>query len=572
MVGPNLVGMGVSQSLVGRTIIGDGTTTAATGYLRGVVTGISSAGTFKHIEVKVTDKVTDDGDGTFTSTSVEYAEGSINSFVSTKDLQFINTNGIQTDVGSISGIQTAAALAYVKDWYNDQTLGLTNSTVYWKSIAERPATSEFASKRSSKNDEIHYVVVDDDGSVTGTAGNIVEKHLNLSKAKDGVISPSQNIYYRDYIANISQYIFAGAQPIDGLTAETGVTQTADGIGYTRTGKGNWTTNAQGVTYAGVGATHYSLTGGLDYNGNVNDFEVPLSGIIGGYDVFKNVAEYDINFLIMGPSAATKDETSAKARKLIAIAEERKDCIACISPHRSEVVGITDSDTQTTNIINFFDPLPSSSYAVFDSGYKYMYDRFKNEFKYVPLNADIAGLMARTSIDQFSWFSPAGAARGSINGAIKLAYNPSKAQRDAIYPKRINPVIASPGAGIILFGDKTGLGYASAFDRINVRRLFLTIESTIERAARDQLFEFNDIITRSSFLNVVDPYLRDVKAKRGVTDYVVICDETNNTPDIIDSNQFRADIFVKPNRSINFIGLSFVATRSGVSFEEVVGNV
>jgi len=572
VVGPNLVGMGVSQSLVGRTIIGDGTTTAATGYLRGVVTGISSAGAVKHIEVKVTDKVTDDEDGTFTSTSVEYAEGSINSFVSTKDLQFINLNGIQTDVGSISGIQTAAALAYVKDWYNDQTLGLTNSTVYWKSIAERPATSEFASKRSSKNDEIHYVVVDDDGSVTGTAGNIVEKHLNLSKAKDGVISPSQNIYYRDYIANISQYIFAGAQPADGLTAETGVTQTADGIGYTRTGKGNWTTNAQGVTYAGVGATHYSLTGGLDYNGNVNDFEVPLSGIIGGYDVFKNVAEYDINFLIMGPSAATKDETSAKARKLIAIAEERKDCIACISPHRSEVVGITDSDTQTTNIINFFDPLPSSSYAVFDSGYKYMYDRFKNEFKYVPLNADIAGLMARTSIDQFSWFSPAGAARGSINGAIKLAYNPSKAQRDAIYPKRINPVIASPGAGIILFGDKTGLGYASAFDRINVRRLFLTIESTIERAARDQLFEFNDIITRSSFLNVVDPYLRDVKAKRGVTDYVVICDETNNTPDIIDSNQFRADIFVKPNRSINFIGLSFVATRTGVSFEEVVGNV
>jgi len=571
-VGPNLVGMGVSQSLVGRTIIGEGTTTEATGFLRGVVTGISSVGGVKHIEVKVTDKVTDNDDGTFTSTPVEYAEGSINSFVSTKDLRFINLNGAQTPVGNISGIQTSGDLAYVKDWYNEQTLGLTNSKVYWKSIAERPSTSEFASKRSSRNDEIHYVVVDDDGSITGTSGNIVEKHLNLSKAKDGVISPSQNIYYRDYIANVSQYIFAGAQPEDSKTAETGVTQTNGGLGYTRTGKGNWTTNAQGVTYAGVGATHYTLENGLDYNGKENNFEVSLSGIIGGYNTFKNVAEYDINFLIMGPSAASSDETSAKARKLIAIAEERKDCIACISPHRDDVVGITDSDTQTDNIIEFFDPLPSSSYAVFDSGYKYMYDRFKNEFKYVPLNADIAGLMARTSIDQFSWFSPAGAARGSINGAIKLAYNPSKAQRDAIYPKRINPVIASPGAGIILFGDKTGLGYASAFDRINVRRLFLTIESTIERAARDQLFEFNDIITRSSFLNVVDPYLRDVKAKRGITDYVVICDETNNTPDIIDSNQFRADIFVKPNRSINFIGLSFVATRTGVSFEEVVGNV
>ena len=572
-VGPNLVGMGVSQSLDGRKIAtSDGKVENATGFLRGVVTGVSSENAVKHIEVKVTDKVTANDDGTFTSTPVEYAEGSINSFVSTKDLRFINLNGAQTPVGDVSGIQTAGDLAYVKDWYNDQTLGLTNSTVYWKSIAERPATSEFASKRSSKNDEIHYVVVDDDGSITGTAGNIIEKHLNLSKAKDAVISPSQNIYYRDYIANVSQYIFAGAQPEDSLTAETGVKQTNSGLGYTRTDKGNWTTNAQGVTYAGVGATHYTLTGGLDYNGNENDFEVNLSGIIGGYNTFKNVAEYDINFLIMGPSAASSDETSAKARKLIAIAEERKDCIACISPHRDDVVGITDSDTQTDNIIKFFDPLPSSSYAVFDSGYKYMYDRFKNEFKYVPLNADIAGLMARTSIDQFSWFSPAGAARGSINGAIKLAYNPSKAQRDAIYPKRINPVIASPGAGIILFGDKTGLGYASAFDRINVRRLFLTIESTIERAARDQLFEFNDIITRSSFLNVVDPYLRDVKAKRGINDYVVICDETNNTPDIIDSNQFRADIFVKPNRSINFIGLSFIATRTGVSFEEVVGNV
>ena len=566
----DLVGIGVSQSLTGRKIAkSDGTVVDATGYLRGIITGIGGT---NNIEVKVTDIVTSGGGDDLISTPVDYAEGSINSFVSgSTQIRLIKANGDDADVSGINNTHTLAS-GDIVDWYDQQTLGLTNSTVYWKSIAERPSTSEFASKRSSRNDEIHYVVVDDDGSITGTSGNIIEKHLNLSKAKDGIISPSQNIYYRDYIANVSQYIFAGAQPEDSKTAATGLTQDGTGVGFNTSGEGNWTTNAQGVTYAGVGATHYSLENGVDYNGNKNDFEVPLSGIIGGYDVFKNVAEYDINFLIMGPSASTSDETSAKARKLIAIAEERKDCIACISPHRSDVVGLTDSDTQTENIIKFFDPLPSSSYAVFDSGYKYMFDRFKNEFKYVPLNADIAGLMARTSIDQFSWFSPAGAARGSINGAIKLAYNPSKAQRDAIYPKRINPVIASPGAGIILFGDKTGLGYASAFDRINVRRLFLTIESTIERAARDQLFEFNDIITRSSFLNVVDPYLRDVKAKRGITDYVVICDETNNTPDIIDSNQFRADIFVKPNRSINFIGLSFVATRTGVSFEEVVGNV
>ena len=251
---------------------------------------------------------------------------------------------------------------------------------------------------------------------------------------------------------------------------------------------------------------------------------------------------------------------------------RKDCVACVSPHKSGVVNITDSDAQTENIIDFFDPISSSSYAVFDSGYKYVYDRFNNKFRYIALNSDTAGLMARTSINQYSWFSPAGASRGSINNAIKLAYNPSQAQRDLIYPKRINPVVFSPGAGIVLFGDRTGLSYASAFDRINVRRLFLTIEATIERAAKAQLFEFNDVITRSNFVNIVEPYLRDVKSKRGITDFVVVCDETNNTPDIIDANQFKADIFVKPARSINFIGLTFVATRTGVSFEEVVGNV
>ena len=569
VVGPALVGLGVSQSLTGRKIVGDGTVTNASGYLRGVITGISSVGTNNHIEVKVTDIVTDATDGTFKSESVEYAEGSLNAFISGAIKVIATTGANATTV--ITAAQTIAD-GGVKDWYDEQTLGLTNSTVYWKSIAERPSTSEYASQRSAKNDEIHYVVVDDDGGVTGISGNIIEKHLNLSKAKDGIISPSQNIYYKDYISNGSEYIFAGAQPAASATEPTGLIQSGTTFGWTLSDEGNWSTNAQNQIYAAMGSKTYDLTGGKDYNGTVDTFDAELGDLIEAYDEFKTVAEYDINFLIMGPAAATDDETSAKARKLIAIAEERKDCIACISPPRGAIVGVSDSDTQTDNLVKFFDPLPSSSYAVFDSGYKYAFNRFTNEFRYIPMNPDIAGLMARTSIDQFSWFSPAGAARGAINGAIKLAYNPTKAQRDKIYPKRINPVIASPGAGIILFGDKTGLGYASAFDRINVRRLFLTIEQVIERVARDQLFEFNDIITRSSFLNVVDPYLRDVKAKRGITDYVVICDETNNTPDIIDSNQFRADIFVKPNRSINFIGLSFVATRTGVSFEEVVGNV
>ena len=394
----------------------------------------------------------------------------------------------------------------------------------------------------------------------------MEKFTFLSKSLDGKISPSESVYYKDYIANNSEYIFAGVASTGSATGFTGTTL------YTSSSVGNWGQNAQGVIFSGVGNITYNLSGGVDYSSS-NGMSATLSNIISSYDILTNPAEYQVNFLINGPSGgASIFESQAKANKLIAIAEQRKDCVAVISAHRSGVVNITNTETQTNNIINFFDPITSSSYAVFDSGYKYMFDRFNNTFRYISCNADVAGLMARTSINQYPWFSPAGASRGAINGAVKLAYNPSKAQRDILYPKRINPIIFSPGAGIILFGDKTALSYVSAFDRINVRRLFLTIESSIERAARAQLFEFNDVITRSNFINIVEPYLRDVKSKRGITDFLVICDETNNTPDIIDANQFRADIFVKPARSINFIGLTFVATRTGVSFEEVVGSV
>ena len=348
--------------------------------------------------------------------------------------------------------------------------------------------------------------------------------------------------------------------------------TAGGYAYTPKRVGNWNGNAQGNSFSVQGNKGYSLTGGENYS-TVGGYNCTLGDVVGGYEKFKNQGEYDIKFLIQGPTGgSTVQESQSKANYLISIAELRKDCIACISPHKDGVVNISDSDTQTNNIIDYYDSITSSSYAVFDSGYKYVYDRFNNQFRYLALNSDTAGAMCRTSVNQYSWFSPAGAARGAINSAIKLAYNPSQAQRDQIYPKRINPVVFSPGAGIILFGDRTGLGVQSAFDRINVRRLFLTIEGTIERAARAQLFEFNDIITRSNFVNIVEPYLRDVKSKRGISEFVVVCDETNNTADIIDANQFKADIFVKPARSINFIGLSFVATRTGISFEEVVGNV
>ena len=283
---------------------------------------------------------------------------------------------------------------------------------------------------------------------------------------------------------------------------------------------------------------------------------------------------------MGSGSGTKSTVQAKANKIIQVAEARKDAIAFISPNRGTFINdgtvgtvTVNSDSQITDeVVNFYSPITSTTFAVFDSGYKYMYDRFSDTFRYVPLNGDIAGTCARNDLTQFPWFSPAGNQRGAILNAVKLAFNPSKSQRDVLYSNRINPVIFQPGDGIILFGDKTGFGKSSAFDRINVRRLFIFLEDAISAAARDQLFEFNDEITRTNFVNIVEPFLRDVQAKRGIFDYVVICDETNNTASVIDNNEFVADIFIKPARSINFIGLTFVATRTGVSFEEVIGNI
>ena len=505
--------------------------------------------------------------GTYSGTIVSYATtGGVAEIImdTAATVAFANTSFIVKS-GVDSGIYLREGNT-ITDWYNHQTLGLTNSTVYWSQIADRPSTSEYAKGRSSKYDEMHLVVVDDTGKVTGTSGNVVEKWVGLSKATDAKVSPSTNIYYKDYIAQFSNEVFVGA-------AQTGIgLKHAMLSGYTIDSSGVWSQETQGVTFNGSGPKIYSLANGMDYGGT-GRYVCSLGEVVKSYTVLDNPAEYAVNFLIQGPSSGNSIyEAQAKANKLLSIASTRKDCVACISPYRAGVVGLTNSDTQTSNIVAFYDTLQSTSYGVFDSGYKYTFDRFNNTFRYIPLNADIAGLMARTSINSFPWFSPAGSQRGAINNALKLAYNPSQAQRDILYPKRINPVVFSPGAGLVLFGDKTAQKEASAFDRINVRRLFLTIEGTIERAARSQLFEFNDDLTRTAFVNIVEPYLRDVQAKRGISEFVVICDESNNTPDVIDSNTFKADIFVKPARSINFIGLTFVATRTGISFDEVIGSV
>jgi len=430
-------------------------------------------------------------------------------------------------------------------------------------------------ERNGKNDGIHVVVVDDLGTITGNQGTLLEKHVSLSKAVDAVssVNSPQKIWYEGYVADFSPNVYAGSNPSSAEDANWGTVPVATGFSTSftavTTGDGLWGLDAQDVTYSAIGNVTYTLGGGVDYSAN-KGMTATLGDLITAYEEFSNKDEVEVDYLIMGPGLSNRFDSQAKANYLISLANERKDCIATVGPHRSDLIGVTNTTTQTTNLVNYFSTLSSSSFAVFDSGYKYTYDRFNNKFRYVPTNADVAGLMTRTNIVAYPWFSPAGQQRGVINNAIKLAYNPSKAQRDQLYPQRINPVVTQPGVGTLLFGDKTALGYASAFDRINVRRLFLTVEQALQRAAESQLFELNDELTRANFKNIVEPYLRDVQAKRGLYDFLVVCDSTNNTPDVIDNNEFRADIYLKPTKSINYVTLTFVATRTGVSFEEVAG--
>ena len=555
------VGYGVTQAITS-TLPGTGTTSVLGGELKGVITEIGT-GT---IGVKVLSYIPTGG----TATNVDYQPSGVYLFGTTGDLTATNNSNIGV---STTAVTTAA------DWFSNQSITLSNSTIAWNTLADRPSTSNYTSTRGGRFDEVHVVVIDDAGTVTGNAGTILEKHLGLSKAKDAEFSLGSPSYWRKYLASNSEYIFGGSAPVGIVT--TGLA--ADG--YSQASGTSWDQNAANVTFAATGSTVLTLADGKNYDGT-NDITATgaltpgLDDIVSGYTLFENTENYNVDFLLMGSANYEKETAQALANKVIAVAEVRKDALAFISPYRKAFLNDTSVGTVTVNsdeditdnVISFYAPVTSSTYAVLDSGYKYMYDRFSDVFRYVPLNGDIAGTCARNDINQFPWFSPAGTQRGSILNAVKLAYNPSKTQRDRLYSNRINPVILSPGDGIVLFGDKTGFAKSSAFDRINVRRLFIYLEDAIAAAAKDQLFEFNDEITRTNFVNIVEPFLRDVQSKRGIYDYVVICDETNNTAAVIDNNEFVADIFIKPARSINFIGLTFVATRTGVSFEEIIGNV
>ena len=567
-----VVGAGITQSMGGRFDVGAGTTTALTGHLKGIVTEVGVG----QISVKVLSYV----DGA-TETVKDYQESGTWAFTSTGSVA-ITTAGQSVSYGSTTYTGR-------QDWFSQQTVAISTSTVGgstvtttqpWNTLADRPGTSQYVTDRGGRFDEVHVVVIDGDGKVTGNAGTILEKHLGLSKAKDAEFSVGSPSYWRSYLKTNSAYIFGGDEP-------AGTTPIGYSSGFTRVTQsaGAWDQNAEGVIFNGAGDTNLVLTRGKNYDGGETittsgALASDISKLSTGYALFENTENYTVDFLIMGSANYSSDLAAALANKLIAVADVRKDALAFVSPYRGAFITDTDAgsvtvnndETITDNVLEFYSKVSSSSYGVLDSGYKYMFDRFANTFRYVPLNGDIAGLCARNDIDNFPWFSPAGTTRGAILNAVKLAYNPSQTQRDRLYSARVNPVIVSPGGGIILFGDKTALSKASAFDRINVRRLFIYLEDAISAAARDQLFEFNDEITRTNFVNIVEPFLRDVQAKRGIQDYVVICDETSNTAAIIDNNEFVADIYIKPARSINFIGLTFVATRTGVSFEEVIGNV
>jgi len=565
------VGFGVTVQLSSVATPGAGTTTQFTGYLKGIITGVTTDASSQmksSIDVKIVSRVSGMATDSGTEYPITYQVGDAGKSIEVADVMtFVENSG--------ANVKTATVATAV-DWYDQQTLGLTNSTIFWKNLAPRPVDNNYSASRNAHNDAIHVAVIDDFGTVTGSQGNILETNFFLTKALDGEEdgnAPVKN-YYKNFLANNSAYIYAGANPGTTTDVVNGyVNAKAGGFssGYTAvtSGAGAWGLDAQGVTYNVLGNVTYTLAGGADYSAS-GGMAASLGDVLNGYNLFENKDEVAVDFLLMGSSMNDQLSTQAKANLLISIAERRKDCQAVISPHRTNVVNAASSTAATNSVLNYYSQISSSSFAVLDSGYKYVYDRFNNEFRFIPLNGDIAGIMARNNTIYLPWFSPAGQARGTLNNVVKLAYNPNKSQRDQLYKARINPVINQNAAGAILFGDKTALSYKSAFDRINVRRLFLTVEQSLEVAANDQLFELNDAETRSNFINIVEPFLTDIQSQRGIEDFRVICDETNNTPDIVDNNEFRADIFIQPARSINFVTLTFVATRGGISFAEVTG--
>jgi phage tail sheath protein FI len=408
---------------------------------------------------------------------------------------------------------------------------------YASQFTSAPGTTSYASKQGGVYDEMHVIVIDEDGLISGTQGTILEKYSFVSKGSDSKDDSGNSNYYKNVIAGQSKYIHWMDHPI-------------------ANGATNWGTTVSAKTFANLTSNvTVSLSGGVDGT-------ISTANVVTAYDAFDSAEAVDISLVVSGPANQTL------ADSLISMCADRKDCLVFLSPEKADVVN--NPGDEVTDTVAYRNTLTSSSYAVLDGNWKYQYDKYNDVYRWIPCNGDIAGLCARTDLERDPWFSPGGLNRGILKNVIKLAYNPTKTNRDDLYVKGINPIVSFQGEGTVLFGDKTMLSKPSAFDRINVRRLFIVLEKAIARAARFSLFEFNDQFTRAQFVALVEPFLRDVQGRRGITDFRVVCDETNNTGEVIDRNEFVGDIYIKPARSINFIQLNFVAVRTGVSFDEVVG--
>ena len=468
--------------------------------------------------------------------------------------EVINANSFSVVKGS--AVPTPAAGDTATAWdYNSQTIASTGLT--YKAIGPRPGTSAYAAERFLSNDEVHVAVVD---TATNT---IVERLTYLTKLTDGKTPEGASSYWKDYVNLYSRYVYAGV----GLSSAE-VTTVGEDPG------------AAAASYGATAASPLELarilpTAGGALTGGTDDYAYTAGEIQAAYDEFLDTEQTTVDFVLMGGNAANENDTVAKAQAVAAIANSRKDCVAFLSPWTGTQVATSGGNAltpalQLANTIAFFDNISSSSYVVLDSGVKYTYDRFNDKYRYVGCNGDVAGVCVSTSSILDDWFSPAGLNRGGIQNVVKLAFNPNKAQRDDLYTNRVNPIVSMVGSGPVLFGDKTALASPSAFDRINVRRLFLNVEKRARGLAESVLFEQNDSTTRGAFAASMTSYLAEVQARRGVTDFLVVCDDTNNTPEVIDRNEFVAELYLKPTRSINYVTVTVTATKTGVSFAEVIG--
>ena len=449
-----------------------------------------------------------------------------------------NTSATLVDALSPSSVALSTAVNFSREWE------------FASNFDYPPTTSDFATRRGVYNDEVHVIITDEDGEWTGVKGTVLEIFPALSVASDGKSEDGQALYYKEAINRRSKYIWWMKHP-NGTAADTAPNTAAWGTSANVASKPSYTQNRTNISI--------SMTGGADGQ------ELTDANVILGYDKFKSSEDVDVSLIITGSVSAV-----INSYLISNIAEVRKDCMVFASPEQSDVVNNEGNEVDAVN--DFRNLLPSSSYSVIDCGWKYQYDKYNDTFRYVPLNPDVAGLVVRTTVDRDFFFSPAGFNRGAVKNVARLAWNPNKTQRDLLYKNGVNPVVSFAGQGTLLFGDKTLLAKPSAFDRINVRRLFITLEKSIANFARFSMFEFNDDFTRSNFTSSVEPFLRDIQGRGGITDFAVVCDESNNTQEVIDRNEFIGSIFVKPTKSINFVLLNFVAVRSGVEFEEVVNAV